>query len=80
MQQVLLFLSALLLTSSLWSSPTNEGLTFIEVTSEAEWNSVLKQAETENKLIFIDAYTDWCVYCHKLDKEVYSKPEVKSYF
>lgn len=80
MQQVLLFLSALLLTSSLWSSPTNEGLTFIEVTSEAEWNSVLKEAETENKLIFIDAYTDWCVYCHKLDKEVYSKPEVKSYF
>lgn len=73
-------ISALLVTFSLWASPVNDGLTFIEVASESEWNSVLKQAETKNKLIFIDAYTDWCVYCHKLDKEVYSKAEVKSYF
>lgn len=80
MKQLVFFLSALLVTFSLGASPVNDGLTFIEVTSEAEWNSVLKQAEAENKLIFIDAYTDWCVYCHKLDKEVYSKAEVKNYF
>ncbi len=26
--------------------------------------------------VFIDFYTDWCTYCRKMDKQVFSKPEV----
>jgi thioredoxin-related protein len=28
------------------------------------------------KKVFIDFYTDWCTYCRKMDKVVFSKPEV----
>jgi len=28
------------------------------------------------KKVFIDFYTDWCVYCRKMDKVVFTKPEV----
>ena len=28
------------------------------------------------KKVFIDFYTDWCTYCHKMDKVVFTKPEV----
>uniref|UniRef100_UPI0040487BBE thioredoxin family protein n=1 Tax=Roseivirga sp. TaxID=1964215 RepID=UPI0040487BBE len=37
-------------------------------------------AKQENKLLFVDAYADWCAYCHQLDKEVYTDPEVIAYF
>ena len=30
------------------------------------------QAAKENKLILIDFYTDWCGWCKKLDREVYT--------
>ncbi|MEL6558028.1 MAG: thioredoxin fold domain-containing protein [Bacteroidota bacterium] len=28
------------------------------------------------KKVFIDFYTDWCTYCRKMDKVVFSKPDV----
>lgn len=55
-------------------------INFIEIKSEKDWDTAFKQAQTENKLIFIDVYTDWCTYCHKLDKEVYTDDSVISYF
>ncbi len=30
----------------------------------------------EPKPVFIDFYTDWCTYCRKMDKVVFTKPEV----
>ncbi len=28
------------------------------------------------KRVFIDFYTDWCTYCRKMDKVVFTKPDV----
>ena len=28
------------------------------------------------KKVFVDFYTDWCTYCRKMDKVVFTKPEV----
>lgn len=53
---------------------------FIEVENEQQWQAVFEQAKAKNKLVFVDAYTDWCSYCHKLDKEVYTEQSVIDYY
>lgn len=35
-------------------------------------SEMLKAAKAQQKSIFIDGYTDWCVWCKVLDKEVFS--------
>lgn len=38
------------------------------------------QAKAENKLVLLDfTGSDWCPWCIKLDKEVFSQPEFKEY-
>jgi len=43
----------------------------------------LQEAEkailTERKPILIDLYTDWCGWCIKLDKDIFSQPKFKDY-
>ncbi|MEM6804702.1 MAG: thioredoxin family protein [Bacteroidota bacterium] len=31
---------------------------------------------SQPKKVFIDFYTDWCTYCRKMDKKVFTNPEV----
>lgn len=35
-----------------------------------------KLAEQHNKMIIVNVYTDWCKWCKKLDKEVYTDARV----
>src|SRR6266481_4887666 len=37
------------------------------------------KAQTENKKVLLDVYTDWCGWCKRLDKDVYSDKRVVSY-
>ena len=38
------------------------------------------QAKAEKKLVFMDfTGSDWCPWCQKIDKEVFSTPEFKQY-
>ena len=46
---------------------------FVKITNLDE---AFKQARRENKLIFIDAYTDWCGWCKELDKKVFALPVI----
>ena len=56
------------------------GINFTKITSLEEWNAAFEKAKSENKLVFADAYTNWCGYCHKLDKEVYTDEKIINYF
>src|SRR5699024_3761760 len=36
------------------------------------WKALLKEAKAQDKLIFVDVYTDWCDPCKRMDKNVFS--------
>jgi len=45
-----------------------------------DYDKALAQAKTEKKMVLLDfTGSDWCGWCIKLDKEVFAKPEFKSY-
>ena len=56
---------------------------FCSISSASVWvtdfNKALSEAKQSSKPIFVDVYAEWCTWCHKLDKEVYSDPKFKEY-
>ncbi|MEO1435155.1 MAG: thioredoxin family protein [Bacteroidota bacterium] len=44
------------------------------------WSETLAKAKTENKLIFVDAYTTWCGPCKAMDKNIFPLESVGAYF
>ncbi|GAB1370429.1 hypothetical protein MASR1M45_04900 [Candidatus Kapaibacterium sp.] len=44
-----------------------------------EWSQIIKKAKAENKIIFLDAYTDWCGWCEVMDKKTFTDADVISF-
>src|SRR5262245_18964173 len=44
-----------------------------------DFDTALLEAQKTSKPLFIDVYADWCEWCHKLDKDVYSDPAFLKY-
>lgn len=42
-----------------------------------DYNKALKTAKKENKLLFVDFYTNWCAPCKKLDKLVFQNDSIQ---
>ncbi|MGH2566707.1 MAG: thioredoxin family protein [Bacteroidota bacterium] len=40
------------------------------------FNEGLEQSSKQNKMVLVDVYTDWCGWCKKMDKEVYTDEKV----
>lgn len=40
------------------------------------WNEGYTKAQKEGKIVLVDAYTDWCGWCKRMDRDTYSQPEV----
>ncbi len=58
------------------ASDDQQGIKFFEGT----WAEALKQAEKENKLIFLDVYATWCGPCRRLASITFPDPEVGNYY
>ena len=43
------------------------------------FQQMLEKAKTENKILMVDFFTDWCKWCVELEMKVYSDPQVASY-
>jgi thioredoxin-related protein len=51
-----------------------------ELTWQTDYKKAQDEAKTNNKLVLLDfTGSDWCGWCIKLDKEVFSKPEFRDY-
>jgi thioredoxin-related protein len=54
---------------------SGDGSVVETATAEVKWHSFeegVALARQENKKIMVDVYTDWCTWCKKMDKEVYT--------
>jgi len=68
MQIMLVILSLVLISQSLMA----DELQF----KSGTWDEIKSLAKQENKIIFLDAYTDWCGWCKVLDKETFTDKQV----
>lgn len=66
------FLFCLLFTSAVFS----QGIEFFD----GEWKDALAQAEKTEKLVFVDAYAQWCGPCKRMAREVFTQAEVGDFF
>ena len=53
-----------------------QGIKFVE----SSYNEALKQAEQENKLLFMDCYTSWCGPCRLLANRVFPNDSIGQFF
>ena len=58
--------------TNLNGQPTKDHITF----DDSPWTILLQKAKTQNKVIFVDAYTTWCGPCKTMAKEVFTDSTV----
>ncbi len=52
---------------------SNEGIKWMT------WQEMQEAQKKEPRKVFIDAYTDWCGWCKKIDQYTFTHPEIISY-
>lgn len=59
-------------TSAGTTTRSGDGIAF----SSGGFDEALARARDEKRLLLVDVYTDWCGWCKKLDREVFSDGRV----
>ncbi len=70
MKNILLAFTVLLLFVSFSSSNDSAELKWLD------WNTGYPLAKKQNKIILVDAYTDWCGWCKKMDRDTYTNSDI----
>ena len=53
---------------------------FTQVNTLEDWQATVARAQEQQKLLFVDVYTDWCGYCKMMDRDVFADPAVGERF
>jgi thioredoxin 1 len=61
---------------SFMKSSENDGIKFKDIS----FNEALKEAKASNKLIFMDAYAEWCGPCKYMAANTFKDADVAKYF
>lgn len=75
MRQIILT-GLLAIVTALGGEAMGQGIQF----TSGSYQEVLKKAKAENKKVFIDFYTTWCVPCKEMSANVFMDAEVAKYF
>ena len=70
-------LTAIICLALFTANAQNKGIKF---QNGLTWTQVKQKAKAENKYIFVDCYTTWCVPCKVMANDVFPQPEVSSFF
>lgn len=59
-------------------------LLFVSSTADAQitwmsWGEAVAANEKEPKKLLVDVYTEWCGWCKKMDKNVFTDPAIEAY-
>lgn len=72
MKRIVPLILLVLFSMTAFSQKARKGIKFEKLTLVEAG----KKAHKEGKLLFVDCYSKWCVPCKKMDKEVFTDPEV----
>lgn len=70
----------LLVFAALFSYATVGNAQSIQFHKKESWQEIKELAKKENRLIFIDVFTDWCGPCKAMEEEVFSLPKVGDFY
>jgi thiol:disulfide interchange protein DsbD len=54
-----------------------EGLAFTRVSSLAELEARIQQAQANHQIVMLDFYADWCISCKEMEAYTFTDPRVK---
>jgi len=69
----MIFLAVGLLTTA---AAPSQGISFFE----GNWEEALEKAKVEEKLIFVDAYAEWCGPCKRMARQVFPQEKVGAFY
>jgi thioredoxin-related protein len=52
----------------------------INFENSPNWQAIKEKAKKENKMIFLDAYTTWCIPCREMSVKIFTKKDVGDFF
>lgn len=76
-RKLYIYLLILFFSPAVYSQAFAQGIHFED---SANFQSILAKAKAENKIIFVDFFTDWCGPCKRMAANVFTRPEVGEVF